>query len=124
MNSNFFEYLEEAEDEISCAKVLVGSELFKGAVNHCYYSMFWLTKALLLEKDIFVKTHSSLQSQFSLHYIKTGLIPSYFGDYLGQLFNNRLEANYDFETKFSADEVAAFIQMAEEFLIYIKANFK
>ena len=61
------DFLETGKDDLKANHILA-------TVNRCYYAYFWLAKALLFKKDIFVKTHNGVKSKFSELYIKTAKI--------------------------------------------------
>ena len=43
--------IEQAQESIKEANVLIENELYKGAVNRIYYGMFYIVLALALEKE-------------------------------------------------------------------------
>ena len=53
----------------AAAKVLAENGFWNSAVNRLYYSVFYAVNALLVLHDIRTKTHSSVKSQFSLHFV-------------------------------------------------------
>ncbi|MFZ5940230.1 MAG: HEPN domain-containing protein [Bacteroidota bacterium] len=55
------------------AKVLAENGYWNSSVNRLYYAVFYSVSALLYLYDIPAKKHSTLKSQFSLHFIKTGI---------------------------------------------------
>ena len=77
---------------------------------------------MLLEKDIFVKSHSGTQTKFAEHFIKTGIIPEKYGKYLGRLEDKRVLADYEVDIDFSKEDVQEMIEWTQEFLDYIKKN--
>ena len=116
------ESLLKAHDSLESAKALLEIGFEDGAVNRTYYAYFWAVKGLLLEKDIFVKSHSGTQSKFAEYFIKTGIIPEKYGKYLGRLEDKRVLADYEFGTNFTKAEVQEMIDWTQEFLDYIKQN--
>ena len=109
------DFLETGKDDLKANHILA-------TVNRCYYAYFWLAKALLFKKDIFVKTHNGVKSKFSELYIKTGIIPEIYGKNLAKLMDYRQEADYDLESDFTKDQVQEMIDWTQEFLDYIKQN--
>ena len=116
------ESLLKAHDNLESAKALLEIGFEEGAVNRTYYAYFWAVRGLLLEKDIFVKSHSGTQSKFAEHFIKTGIIPEKYGKYLGRLEDKRVLADYEVGTNFTKEEVQEMIDWTQEFLDYIKQN--
>ncbi|MCY7349634.1 MAG: HEPN domain-containing protein [Cytophagaceae bacterium] len=69
MSEDLSRCLLKAEDECKVAVRLLPAQLRCEAVNHCYYSFFWIVRGLLLDKDIHAKTHSGVETQFSNLYL-------------------------------------------------------
>ena len=109
------DFLETGKDDLKANHILA-------TVNRCYYAYFWLAKALLFKKDIFVKTHNGVKSKFSELYIKTDIIPEIYGKNLAKLMDYRQEADYDLESDFTKEQVQEMINWTQEFLDYIKQN--
>ena len=116
------EALLKANDNLESAKALLEIGFEEGAVNRTYYAYFWAVRGVLLEKDIFVKSHSGTQSKFAEHFIKTGIVAEKYGKYLGRLEDKRVLADYEFDTHFSKEEVQEMIEWTQEFLDYIKQD--
>ena len=116
------ESLLKAHNSLESAKALLEIGFEDGAVNRTYYAYFWAVRGLLLEKDIFVKSHSGTQSKFAEHFIKTRIIPEKYGKYLGRLEDKRVLADYEVGTNFTKAEVQEMIDWTQEFLDYIKQN--
>lgn len=109
------DFLETGKDDLKANHILA-------TVNRCYYAYFWLAKALLFKKDIFVKTHNGVKSKFSELYIKTAIVPEIYGKRLAKLMDYRQEADYDLESDFTKEQIQEMINWTEEFLDYIKQN--
>lgn len=87
--------LETSRKTYEAAIVLIETGFSSSAVNRLYYSVFYAVNALLVNKDISVRTHSGIKQQFSLHFIKTKIINSEYGRLLAKLFDLRQKADYD-----------------------------
>jgi uncharacterized protein (UPF0332 family) len=109
------DFLETGKDDLKPNHILA-------TVNRCYYAYFWLARALLFKKDIFVKTHNGVKSKFSELYIKTDIIPEIYGKHLSKLMDYRQVADYDLESHFTKEEVQEMIIWTEDFLAFIKEN--
>lgn len=81
--------IESAKTTFEAAKVLAENGFWNSSVNRLYYSLFYAVNALLVLNDIQTKSHSSTKSQFSLHFIKTGIIAKKYGRLLSELFDWR-----------------------------------
>ncbi len=87
--------IETSYKTFDAAKMLADNEFWNSAVNRLYYSIFYAVNALLVLNDIKTKTHSSIKSQFSLHFVKTGKIDKKYGKLLSKLFDWRQRGDYD-----------------------------
>ena len=61
--------IETAYKTFDAAKMLADNEFWNSSVNRLYYSLFYAVNALLVLNEIKTKTHSSIKSQFSLHFM-------------------------------------------------------
>lgn len=82
-----------------------------------YYSCFYAVIALLLKNKIETQTHDGARIQFSLHFIKTGIIDKKYGKLFSKLFDYRQKGDYgdlfDFDANITLplfDEVFEFIE--------------
>ena len=93
-------YIETFEDAIS----LAGLKRWNSCINRLYYSSFYLLTALLLKNNIKAETHKGVKTQFSHHFVKTGIINFENGKFYAKLFDIRQVedykdfVNYDEET--------------------------
>ncbi len=87
--------IETAYKTFDAAKMLADNEFWNSSVNRLYYSLFYAVNALLVLNEIKTKTHSSIKSQFSLHFIKTKKIDKKYGKLLAKLFDWRQKGDYD-----------------------------
>ena len=61
--------IESAYQTYEAAKSLFENKFWNSSVNRLYYAVFYAVNALLVANEIKTKTHSSVKSQFSLHFI-------------------------------------------------------
>lgn len=81
--------IDTAHKTFDAAKMLADNEFWNSSVNRLYYSVFYAVNVLLVLNEIKTKTHSSIKSQFSLHFIKSGKIDKKHGKLLSKLFDWR-----------------------------------
>jgi uncharacterized protein (UPF0332 family) len=62
-----------------------------------------------------IKTHSGLHTAFSLHLIRSGLIPASLGKSLNQVDQIRLIADYSDE-EIDGEKIATAVEQAEQFV--------
>lgn len=93
------ELIHKANRALMSAKVLLETGDCDGACNRAYYAMFDAARAALLAAEAPVeaevaRTHSGLITAFSLHLVKTGLVPVELGKSINKVEDLRLIADY------------------------------
>jgi len=78
--------------------------------------MFFAARALLLAKNIHVKTHRGLIRKFGLEFVNKDLIEEYYGRALRIAEELREEADYSISRKISEEEAKLVIDDAVMFL--------
>ena len=86
------------------------------AVNRYYYTCFHIVQALFLKKEIIVRTHSGMISQFSQHFVKTGIVPIETGSFLARLFQLRQKADYNCAYDITNEDAKSFQEPARQFV--------
>jgi len=125
MNPEFINYrINQAFETLSAAKVLIANKYWNSSVNRLYYACFYAINALLLKHGITAKTHTAIKSQFSLQYIKTGILDKKFGTLYSDLFDWRQKGDYSDFFNLSEDAVLSMIKPVEELLENIKMLLK
>ena len=112
--------IERAERRLEAANHLFDQGFFEDAVSRAYYSMYFAAKALLLKKDISVKTHKGLVSKFGLEFVDEGVVENYYGRALRTAKELREEADYSISREISREEAKTVLEDAEKFLERIK----
>ena len=89
------------------------------AVNRYYYACFHIVQALFLQKGISVHTHSGMISQFSKHFVKTGIVPLEHGSLLARLFQLRQKADYNCAYDITEEEAKSLEEPVFRFVMKI-----
>ena len=105
----------KSETYLKSASLLFESEDYDSAISRIYYSMFFLTEAILLTKDLHFSSHKGVISGFSEHFIKTEIFPKDFSKILRTTFEKRQASEYGFEFKASKDEVIEVLNQGKVF---------
>ena len=107
---------EKAHEAYEDIEILMASKRWNGAANRLYYAVFHAVNALFINDGLEAGRHKSSHSLFSLHYVKTGLLPV---DY-GRLYNNlqRLREKSDYNCFFDVSEqdIGGGISIASDFI--------
>ncbi len=86
------------------------------AVNRYYYACFHIVQALFLQNGISFRTHSGMISQFSQHFVKTGIVPLEDGSLLARLFQLRQKADYNCAYDVTEEEAKSLEEPAHRFV--------
>ena len=119
-------YINKAEKYLDTAKHLLEYGDYDSSVSRAYYSMFFMTKAILLTKNLTPKTHAGLITVFSEEFIKTDILPKILVKYLKKGFEIRSLGDYNISVRIEKENVFDLIndvkQFNDELLKYLKEN--
>ncbi|MFB6317067.1 HEPN domain-containing protein [Saccharicrinis sp. FJH54] len=104
------------------ANVLAEKGFWNSAVNRLYYSLFYAVNALLVLHEIQTKSHSSTKSQFSLHFVKTGVFDKKYGLLLSELFDWRQKGDYENIFDYDNESVKPLFDPVKEMIDLIEAE--
>jgi len=86
--------IERARDTLDDARILAENHKWNSAINRLYYAAYYAVIALLLQNEHKPTTHNGAKSQFSEHFIKTGIFSEEYGKLYSQLFTWRQKGDY------------------------------
>ena len=90
------------------------------AVNRFYYACFHIVQALFIQKEIVAHTHSGMLTQFSKHFVKTGVVSLEDGSFLARLFQLRQKADYNCAYDITKEEVFSLKEPTHRFVEMIE----
>lgn len=123
--SEYIRYrIESAWKTYGAAKVLAEGSFWNSALNRLYYAAFYAVNALLVYHGVNTKSHSAVKTQFSLHFIKTGLVDKKFGRLFSQLFDWRQKGDYENVFDYDRETIEPLFQPVEEMISLIEAEVK
>jgi len=108
--------IERAFENFEAAQLLFDNEKFFNSVTAIYYSAFQIVLAVLLTKDISIKTHKSVLNNFSKYFIKDEIFPREFGRLLNKLMDYRSHADYADFVELTKEEVEDLLNQTKIFL--------
>lgn len=114
--------IETAYKTVEAAKLLAKNGFWNSAVNRLYYAVFYAVSALLVSKEIFVSSHSGVKNQFSLNFIKSGVLDKKYGTLLAQLYDWRQKGDYDNLFDYDAASVEPLFEPVIEMICQIEKN--
>ena len=80
---------------IKQAEEMLSLRYFDLAANRYYYACFHAIQALFIKDGISAHTHSGVLTQFSLNYVKTGIVDIRYGSFLARMLQIRQKADYN-----------------------------
>jgi uncharacterized protein (UPF0332 family) len=120
--------MEKAKEDLSAARLLLDSGLFKQSINRSYYSIFHASRALLAYDRLDSRKHSGIISFFNITYIKPGKIDYKYFRIIVSAEEIRNDSDYDDFFTPGREQVVKQIQDAEEFInaieSYIQKTYK
>jgi uncharacterized protein (UPF0332 family) len=72
--------IEQAQESLAEARLLVEKGMRRGAVNRIYFTMFYCACALLTSREFGPSHEGGVAAKFQREFVKTGLIPPEIGD--------------------------------------------
>ena len=86
--------LEQSEETLREAEILLNETALRGTINRAYYAMFYAVLALLATKQIGTSKHSAIIASFDREYVKTGTFPREMSRSLHLAFDRRQTHDY------------------------------
>ena len=116
--------LEQAEQCLKSAKILLETNDYKGAANRSYYCVFNSIRSLLAREGIDFKKHMAVINYFRKNYIKTNIFDVKLSDIAKNLFKIRTLSDYDDFYIVNKNNIIEQTTNAEYFLEQIKQYLK
>jgi uncharacterized protein (UPF0332 family) len=114
--------LEQAEQALRDARILLDSGSSSAAVNRSYYAMFYAVLALLAVRGLGTSRHSGAIALFDREFVLKGAFDKELSQWLHQTFNLRLRADYREMVMVSRERAETAMQNAQQFVSRVKAH--
>lgn len=114
--------LENAEEKLASAKILLDAEKYKDSIGRSYYAIFSAVRAVLANDKVDFSKHAGVIAYFQKKYIKTGIFEKKYSKYLQSAFQIRNSCDYDDFFIVSKQDAEEQYQIAEEFYNVIKKH--
>jgi len=111
-----------AKDTFNDAEILAEKEKWNSAINRLNYSAYYAVMVLLLNADLKPSTHNGAKSNFSEHFIKTGIIPLELGKMYSQLFTWRQKGDYDDLFDFDKEKVIPYFEPVKRLITLVEVE--
>lgn len=102
-------FLEQADE-------MIAMKHWDMAANRYYYACFHMVQGLFISKEISAHKHSGMVSQFSLHFVKTGIVDKTYGSFLARMMQLRQKADYNCAYDITEKEVTEIIDLSHQFI--------
>ena len=112
--------LDYANESHQASKVLINSGFMGFSAAQSYYTMFYLTEALLLSKGLKFSSHSAVIAAYGKEFSKTNLLEPKFHRRLIVAEERREEGHYGASQNISDEDALESFQWAEEFMQAVK----
>ncbi len=112
--------LEQADDAVCAAHILLDRNLPRDAVNRAYYGMFYAVLALLVTKQLGTSKHQGAISLFDREFVRAGIFDKELSSWLHKTFDMRLSADYAERVAIPQEEAQKALQQAETFVSRVK----
>jgi len=112
--------LEQADEALKAAGVLLEKGLDRQAINRAYYAMFYGVLALLATRKLETSKHSGAVSLFDKEFIKPGTFSKDLSRWLHDAFDLRQRSDYTVEFHVTGDETRVILENAVSFVGEVK----
>ncbi len=102
--------LNEANEALKDAELLLDASRYRSAANRMYYAAFYSAVAVLLTKHLDYSKHSAVIAFFDKEFIRTGVLPKEYSRTLHQAFNERQQDDYMPFVEMDPDELAQLLE--------------
>jgi uncharacterized protein (UPF0332 family) len=109
-----------AEESHQAAKILLDKRHSNFSAAQSYYTMFYLTEALLLSKDFRFSSHSAVMAAYGKEFAKTSILDPKFHRRLIIAERRRETGHYGEESGVTDEEARESFEWAEEFMQVVK----
>ena len=108
--------VEKAKRFLTQADEMVELKHWDLAANRYYYACFHAVQALFIAKGVNAHTHAGINTQFSLHFVKTGIVDISYGSFLARMFQLRQKADYNCAYEISENDILEIIGLSHDFI--------
>ena len=112
--------LQQAEQCLVSAKVLIDIKDYNGASNRVYYAVFHAMRSVLALESVDFSKHSGVIAYFRKTYIKTGVFPVAVSITIGKAFELRSDGDYDDDIEVTEEQVKSLLEDVKAFVDLVK----
>jgi len=112
--------MEQADESLAAAQILLDKEMIRPSVNRSYYAMFYAVLALLAVKKMETSKHSGAISLFDREFVKQGVFKKDLSLWLHDAFDLRQLSDYAAQSSITSDDAQRALDHAGEFVKKVK----
>ncbi|MHB1686352.1 MAG: HEPN domain-containing protein [Ignavibacteriaceae bacterium] len=112
--------IEQSLETIDEAELLIGNKSLAAALNRIYYAVFYIISALGVKHKFSTSKHKQLLGWFNKNFVSTGIVKKEYGKFIHNLFNKRMEGDYEVFVEFLKEDVLKLSNQAKEFIEEVK----
>ncbi len=113
-------FLQRAEEELVCTKLLLNTGHFALAASRSYYAAFYAVSSLLSAKGMHFKKHTAVISTFAQEFCLKGLLPVELHRKLLDLHDLRGTSDYDITAEISKEDAEQAATLADDIVSSVK----
>lgn len=114
-------FLENADEMLSVAQLMLGNDFYSSACNRAYYAVFYAASALLAAKRMAFGKHSAVMAAFRQNFVKTGEIDVKWSRIYERILSHRQSGDYDIHISIEKEQAVTDLKDAQEFVKDVKA---
>src|SRR5690554_2245879 len=111
--------VEKSREVFEAAELLANANMWNSTINRLYYSCFHAASALLLNKNIEVRRHTGVLSQFSENFVWTGMVSMEDFRTYSKLMNWRSKSDYRDMHDFEEEDVLPLLDKTRKFITIV-----
>ena len=112
--------LEQADEALGAAQLLLDQHSLRAVVNRAYYAMFYAVLALLALRKQETSRHAGAISLFDREFVRPGVFSTDLSQWLHRAFQRRLAADYAVPSTIQREEAQQVCNEAKEFVTKVK----
>jgi uncharacterized protein (UPF0332 family) len=112
--------IERARQSLVDAEMLAQAGSWNSCVNRLYYACFYATSALMERDGATAKKHTGVRGFLNQRYVRTARIEQGLGDFYNELFDTRLDGDYEDLIAFDDEKVRPLIDETQRFVARVE----
>ncbi len=116
--------LEQADESLEAARILMEKMMLRPAVNRSYYAMFYAVLSLLAIEKKETSKHSGAVSLFDKEFVKRGIFAKDLSRWLHEAFDLRQISDYSAQSSISLEDAQLSFDHAKAFVEEVKSVLK